>query len=369
MIKQYFTGIFGQVRAQQKRFFRDKVSLFFTFLFPLIFLFVFGSIFGNEEVSFKVAVIDEAQTDFSKIFVQKAKDDKVSSLKIVEVSSIEQAKEKMKSSEIDGIIELLSGFGEAGVNSSPEGTLRVLYQKGSEQSGQTLTAIMGQIIGGINSAMGQPEPPFKVESAAVGDEALQPFDFTFTGLLAFSLISMGIFGLANNMPAQKQNGSYRRLRAAPFTSGQLIISTAIHYTLISITSVLTMLIVGLVFFKFNMTGNWFLFAGFTVLSALMTVGFGLLVGAWAKNDRQSAPISNVIAFPMMFLSGSFFPAFLFPSWLQTVSRFIPLRPVVDGFRMIMAENAPLIEVLPEIGTVSLWVVIVYALAIKLFRWE
>ncbi|PID33544.1 hypothetical protein CR969_00160 [Candidatus Saccharibacteria bacterium] len=368
-MKQYFTGILGQVRAQQKRFLRDKVSLFFTFLFPLFFLIVFGSIFGNQEVNFKVAIIDKAQTKFSKTFVERAKDDEDSSLKIVEVSGIDQAKEKMKRSEIDGIIELTEGFGQASADSAPKGTLKVLYQKGSDQSGQTLTAIMGQIIGGINRGMGQPEPPFKVESSAVGDEALKPFDYTFTGLLAFSLMSMGIFGLANSMPTEKQNGSYRRLRAAPFTAGQLIISTSIHYTLISLASVVSMLIVGLAMFKFNMTGSWLLFTGFTVLAALMTVGFGLLVGSWAKNDRQSAPISNLIAFPMMFLSGAFFPTFLFPEWLQSVSKFIPLSPVVDGLRLIMTESASLVEILPQIGALGLWILIVYALAIKLFRWE
>ena len=46
-MKRYWTGILGQVQAFQRRFLRDKVSLFFTFLFPLIFLFVFGSIFKN----------------------------------------------------------------------------------------------------------------------------------------------------------------------------------------------------------------------------------------------------------------------------------------------------------------------------------
>ena len=102
---------------------------------------------------------------------------------------------------------------------------------------------------------------------------------------------------------------------------------------------------------------------------MMMVGLGLLIGGWAKNENQSAPLSNLISFPMMFLSGAFFPAFLFPEWLRGVTQFIPMTSVVDGFRLIMTEQASLIEVLPQIGAVAAWVVVIYIVAVKLFRWE
>ena len=180
---------------------------------------------------------------------------------------------------------------------------------------------------------------------------------------------MGIFGLANALPSEKQRGSLRRLRAAPFTSGQLIIAMAIHYVIISLLSVAAMLVVGLLAFNFNMRGDWLTFGIFTVLASIMTVGFGLLIGGWAKNENQSAPLANLVSFPMMFLSGVFFPSFLFPEWLQTVSAFIPLAPVVDGFRMIMTEYASLADIGLQCGLVGIWIAVVYTAAIKLFNWE
>ena len=358
-MKKYWTGVFGQVRAQQKRFIRDKMSLFFTFLFPLIFLLVFGSIFNNQSTSFDIAIINNSQTEFAKNFIKGAKDNaKDSILKIKDVKDMDEAREKLKRSELNGIIELPSDFGKVKGEA-----------KGSEQTGSALTAVMNQIANKINMHMGQPEAPLKAAGKAVGDEQLKAFDYTFTGLLAFSLMSMGVFGLANQMPAEKQRGSYRRLRAAPFTSGQLIISMAIHYTIISLLSLIMMIVVGTLLFHFNMRGDWLLFSLMSVISAMMMVGLGLLIGGWAKNENQSAPLSNLISFPMMFLSGAFFPAFLFPEWLRGVTQFIPMTPVVDGFRLIMTEQASLIEVLPQIGTVAAWVVVIYIAAIKLFRWE
>lgn len=383
-VKSYWIGVYGQVRALQKRFMRDGMSLFFTFLFPLIFLLVFGAIFNNQTTSFDVAIINHSKSEFAKQFVEQAKANNDTTLKVKDVKDMQEAREKLKHSELSGIIELPADFGEAkpaqadtpGQSSAagqaqarPSGTLRVLYAKGSEQSGNTLTAIMGQIIDGINKGMGQPEPPLKVAGQAVGDEQLKTFDYTFTGLLAFSLLSMGIFGLANQMPTEKQKGSYRRLRASPFTAGQLILAMGIHYTIVSLLSAAMMLVVGMSVFHFNMRGDWLLAVPFITLAALLMVGFGLLIGGWAKNENQSAPLGNLVAFPMMFLSGTFFPSFMFPEWLRTLSQFIPMTPVTDGLRLIMTEHASLAEVLPYAGAIGLWMLVVYIAAIKLFRWE
>lgn len=385
-VKSYWIGVYGQVRALEKRFMRDGMSLFFTFLFPLIFLLVFGAIFNNQTTSFDVAIINHSQSEFAKQFVEQAKANKDTTLKVKDVKDMQEAREKLKHSELSGIIELPADFGKAKpaqpdalqprqgsaagqTQARPSGTLRVLYAKGSEQSGNTLTAIMGQIIDGINKGMGQPEPPLKVAGQAVGDEQLKTFDYTFTGLLAFSLMSMGIFGLANQMPTEKQKGSYRRLRASPFTAGQLILAMGIHYTIVSLLSAAMMLAVGMSVFHFNMRGDWLLAVPFITLAALLMVGFGLLIGGWAKNENQSAPLGNLVAFPMMFLSGTFFPSFMFPEWLRTLSQFIPMTPVTDGLRLIMTEHASLGEVLPYAGAIGLWMLVVYVAAIKLFRWE
>ncbi|NLA43051.1 ABC transporter permease [Candidatus Saccharibacteria bacterium] len=369
-MKRYWLGIYGQVRAYQKRFLRDKMALFFTFLFPLFFLFIFGSIFGNSaDVSLRVAIISHSKHDFSKNFVAAMKDDEKSPLKVdTEVTDIDEAKEKMSRSQLDGVIELPESFGEVNDQGFPSGTVNVLHQKGSNQAGQTISAIMSQTIEQANRQIGRSELPLRVSSQEIGEDGLTDFDYTFSGLLAFGIMSMGIFGLANSMPSEKQTGSYRRLRAAPFEASQLIIANAIHYIIITLFSVASMLLVGMTFFDFTMRGSWVILAGFIFISAAMITGFGLLIGSWAKNENQSAPLANLVSFPMMFLSGVFFPSFLFPEWIQAISKFIPLAPVVDGLRLIMAESADLTTLVPQIALIGGWIIVVYVAAIKLFRW-
>lgn len=368
----YLKGIWGQVKAGLKRFSRDRMALFFTFLFPLIFLLVFGSIFNNQSTSFDIAIINHSSSDLAHTFIEAINKDSSKTLRIKTVASFAEAQDKLRRSNLNGILELDADFGSnqdsLSINQVKR-RIKLFYAKGQDQAGATLGALIKQIIDQINNSLGHPEAPLKVELKSLGDEALRTFDYTFTGLLAFSLMSMGVFGLANQMPSEKEKGTYRRLRAAPFSSGQLIISVSIVYTLVALISALSMLLVGKLIFSFSLRGDYLLFGLFLTSAAVMMVGLGLMVGAWAKNEKQSAPLANLVAFPMMFLSGAFFPTFLFPEWLAKISRFIPMTHIVDGFRLIMTERATLPEVLPQFGLIAIFIILVYFLAIKLFRWE
>jgi ABC-2 type transport system permease protein len=122
-------------------------------------------------------------------------------------------------------------------------------------------------------------------------------------------------------------------------------------------------------FHLNVVGNYFELAAFLVLSTVTILGIGLALGGWAKNERQAAPLGNIIVFPMMFLSGTFFPRFLMPDWLQTVSGFLPLTPVVDGIRLIATEGKHLTQIGPQVGLIGLWLVVIYVIAFRVFRWE
>ncbi len=367
-MKRYIMAVWGIVRAYQKRFIRDKTALFFTFAFPLIFLFAFGSIFSGGDINLKIAIINNAKSDFATRFIEQ-----VSKSDVLNVTSgitdVAQAKQKMSRGEIDSFIELPANFGEPNEQRIPAGVMNVYYQKGAEQSGRTVAAIMQQVLDGINKQLGRPDATLTVAEKSTDSQGLTSFDYTFSGLLGFAIMSMGIFGLANAMPQEKQRGSFRRLRASPFRASQLILANGVHYLIITLMSVLAMVIASLTIFHFNMRGNWITFAIFAAYAAIMILGFGLFIGAWARNENQSAPLSNLVSFPMMFLSGVFFPRFLYPEWLQGVTQFVPLTPVVDGLRRIMTENAALTQLGPELAIIGAWTLIIYVAATKCFRWD
>ena len=358
------------VKINTRRFFRDRVALFFTIGFPLIFLFVFGGLnSGGSDVSFNVAVINRADSEFSKQFVDQLENSKV--LKVdTETSTLEAARDKMGRSELDAAIVLPEAFGEVQQGAGrPSGQAEVIYTQNNQQSAQALSGLLEGVFKGINSRFVENDVPFTVKSTQLNERSLSAFDYTFAGLLGFAIIGMGIFGPVNVFPELKKMGILRRLSTTPLKVWQYFLSTMIGQAAIGLISLAIMFVIAIVVFKLQVVGNYFELAAFLVLSITMILGIGLALGGWAKNERQVAPLANIVVFPMMFLSGTFFPRFLMPEWLQNVSTFLPLTPVIDGIRLITTEGKHFIDILPQIGLIGAWLVVIYIIAFRVFRWE
>jgi ABC-2 type transport system permease protein len=353
-----------------RRLFRDKLAIFFTFVFPLLFLFVFGGIFArdNTNVSFNVAFLNHSDTAFARQFEQMAQKDKV--LKInSQVKTLEQAQEKMSRGELDAAIVLPQGFGGVGDKGYPTGQAEVIYNKSNEQGGQTLASILSSVFDGINKKFVPTEKPFTVAAKSTEKQGLTQFDYVFAGLLGFSLMAAGIFGPTNVFPKLKEKGVLRRYHTTTLRVWQYFVGNVLSNVVVGLLSITTMFVAGLTFFNLNMRGSYLVLGLLVVVSATMLFGIGLSVGGWAKNERQAAPLTQIITFPMMFLSGSFFPRFLMPEWLQGVTNYLPLTPVIDAARLIITENRGVFELLPQFGIILAWTVVVYALAFRFFRWE
>lgn len=366
-MKRYFSTIWVLCKTLTIRWTRDPVALFFIFIFPLIFLLVFGAMSRSDSVSFKVAVINNSDSTFAKEFVDKTKE--IEAFDVKDVQGIDEARDKMNQGELSSIIELPAGFGEPDERGVPSGNVVVYFEESDPTTGQTVASVMQQVLDGINKELTGATDPLAVEQKATETTGLSRFDFTLSGIVGFSVLSLAIFGMANGFPADKKTGALRRLRATPLRASQLILATALEYLFVGLLSVASMYLVATLLFDFDMRGNYLTLGIFVLIGIFCLFGFGLAIGGWAKNENQSAPLSNLVAFPMMFLSGVFFPTFLMPQWLQNISGFLPLTPIIDGIRMISTENASLLNLGPELAIIAGWTVVIYAVAFKVFRWE
>jgi ABC-2 type transport system permease protein len=379
-LKQKFYTVWAFFIVNIKRLFRDRLALFFTFLFPLIFLFVFGSLnSGSNSVSFNVAVINKSQSAFAKQFVSQLDKQKV--LKVdKDIKTFSAANEKMSRGELDATIELPDSFGQVtqffgpgqdgtGVNSTPAGQAIVHYTQNSQSAATTLTTILQAELRGVNTKLTGGATPFTVVSKQNNERSLSAFDYTFTGLLGFSILGAGIFGPINVFPELKKMGILRRLHTTPLRVWQYFLSVMFGNAVSGLMSLAVMFIVAILVFHLKLVGNIFELAIFLAFGLTMILGIGLAVGGWAKNERQAAPLANIIVFPMMFLSGTFFPRFLMPHWLQSITAYLPLSPIIDGARLIATEGKSLLDIGSQLGIIAAWMVIVYLIAFRVFRWE
>ena len=130
-----------------------------------------------------------------------------------------------------------------------------------------------------------------------------------------------------------------------------------------------MFAVALSVFHLKIVGNVVVLVVFLVFAIIQILGIGLAIGGWARNERQAAPLSNIVTFPMMFLSGTFFPRFMMPEWLQGLSNYLPLTPVIDGIRYIVNEGYGLTQLAPQLALMAVWTIVIYIIAFRVFRWE
>ncbi len=366
-MKKQFLTVLTFTKLNTRRFFRDRLAIFFTVIFPLIFLFIFGSFSKGGSLSFKVAIINQSDSSFAQQYV---KDTKVNKLYKIDntVTTLDRAKEKMKRSEIDATIILPADFGVEN-GQYPTGQATVFYTNNSEQSARALVSILQAQFKGINDKFVPTLEPFTVVSKVNNERSLSRFDYTFSGLLGFSIIGLGIFGPVNVFPELKKQGILRRLHTTPLKVWQYFVSSVISQAIIGLITLSISFIVAILVFHLHVIGNWFELAAFIVLGIIAIYGIGLAIGGWAKNERQAAPLSNLIVFPMMFLSGTFFPRYAMAPWLQKVSNYLPLTPVIDGIRLIATEGKHLSQLAPQLGILTVWIIVIYIIAFRVFRWE
>lgn len=364
--KLFTVYVFSKLNT--KRFFRDRLALFFGILFPLIFLFVFGSFSrGDGKTTFHVALLNNSNSSFAQQFVKHTKSSKLFKIDS-SVTDFAQAQDKMTKSQIDGTIVLPSDFGQI-QKGHPTGTVTVYYTPSDEQAGSALVSVLQSEFKDLNSKFVNIQTPFNVVGQQTNQKSLTSFDYTFAGLLGFSILGAGIFGPMNVFPELKKQGILRRFHTTPLRVWQYFLSTMVSQAITGLIAIGVMFIAAIDVFHLHVVGNYLEIALFLAFSIMMILGIGLAIGGWARNERQAAPLGNIVVFPLMFLSGVFFPRFLMPGWLQSITNYFPLSPVIDGARLLITEGKHLTDIGSQLLIMAVWMVIIYIIAFRVFRWE
>jgi ABC-2 type transport system permease protein len=130
-----------------------------------------------------------------------------------------------------------------------------------------------------------------------------------------------------------------------------------------------MITVGLLFFHLHFIGNLLNVFLIGMLGGIVFLAMGFALAGISKSEDQVAPMANVIALPMMLLSGIFFSRSNLPGFVHTITGYFPLTYLADGMRSIAIDGATLVQVGPQLFGLVVWCVISVYIAVKMFRWE
>jgi ABC-2 type transport system permease protein len=194
-------------------------------------------------------------------------------------------------------------------------------------------------------------------------------DFFVPGVVSMSLMQLGIFG-SLTMVSLRERKILKRLGATPLPRRTLVLSQVVLRLLISVVQAFIILTVGRLVFDVQVGNQIPIMLVFILLGGLAFVAMGYLVASFARTEAAGQAIVQVIQFPMMFLSGIFWPLEFAPDWLEPVIKVMPLTYLGDALRQVMVEGSSKLFPLPvDAAILTGWLLVSLFVAFRFFRWE
>ncbi len=355
--------------ASVKMYFRNRSAVFFTLFIPVMFILIFGAFNTTKQSSFKLTIVNNSNTELAGQFTKALEDNK--NVFDASQNNLDNAKDLLDKGKTDLIIVVPAEFGslDSSTQKLKNAEIITYYNKGQPQAGQAASLVIGQIVSGFNNQITRTPVIYSVNSQGISTHNLSYLDYLVPGILALSIMQLGIFSIAFAFVSFKSTGALRRLFVTPTHPISFIFGQSVARFLIAFLQIGLLLALSILVFKVHVVGsilNMFILAFIGIIVFLM---FGFAIAGWAKDENQAAPIANLITFPMLFLSGTFIPRDNLPVWLQKVTGILPLTFLADAMRSVSTLGYSLWQVRMDILGLIIWGVVMFIVAIKVFKWE
>ncbi|WP_312874304.1 ABC transporter permease [Actinomadura litoris] len=352
-----FASFKSLARAMFLGFSRDRGALFFTILFPLMFLAIFGGVFGHQTTS-KVKVLEVGRAAVLDQAVAHDSGGLGKVMKVTRASDRAAALRKVEKGDADAVVEQRGG------------ELVVHYSAADQVKAGTVRGLMDSLVQSANQAASGKPPAYKLATQQVEDDSLKAIQFFTPSLLGWALASAGVFGASQTLVTWRTKGILRRLQLSPAPIPTVFAArVAVSLAVALAQFALFVLVAQLPMFGLRLGHAWWMAVPMVMAGVLAFLSIGMVIGAWAKTQETAQAVTQLIVLPMAFLGGSFFPLDAAPSWMKALSYIFPLRYLNEGMLNVMGRGLGPASALPQIG-VLLGVAVVGALiATRLFRWD
>jgi len=354
--------------ASIKEFMRDRAAIIWTLAFPLIFIVLFGVIFGGNggSANYTVGLVNEDNGPVSQQLVSAFKT--FPSFK-VETGSRDTELDKLKQGNVDMVIVIPADMSQK-IAEKQTATVQLYDDPSTGQAdSQIKQSIVQAFVAQINKEATDTVPPLALQTNSILSHQLTYVDFLVPGILAMALMQLGLFGTATPLVTLRQEQVLRRLGATPLPRWHLLASQVLMRLTIALVQTGLILALSVWVFKVEIQGNILAVLGLVVLGAVAFVSLGYLVAAISKTVDAANGITSAVNFPMMFLSGIFFPLAALPIFLTPIVRALPLTYLGDALRQVLTGGTPAFSIWLDVAVLVAWTLVCSLVAVRLFKWE
>lgn len=356
-------------KASLRSIFRSPSAVIFSFVFPFIFILVFGFIGnGGGAPVYRIALAPDADTSNAYFDSVKAN----AQIRIQRYTSKEEMREDLLKGRLAGVLRIK----KTGVE-FPAYVYTIHSTTASNDQWPQLRSFLSSLAVKLNDSRFENRPEYASEEFVYPRDIetvreYKTIDFILPGQLGFSLLSSGVFGVAFMFFNLRNTLVLKRFFATPIGKTYIILGEGLARVIFQMLTAIVIISAGHYFFDFTLINGVSTFLSMLLLSfigLIVFMGMGFIVSGLAKNDSTIPPFANLLTLPQFLLGGTFFSVDVFPKWLQPISKALPLTHLNTAMRSVAFEGQSLWAVRSEIGILLIWGLVVYAIAIKVFRWE
>lgn len=363
--------IVANLRVRLKSFYRERSAMFFTFAFPVILVLVFGTIFTKpEHLNFDLPVQDNSGGEMSARLLEALTAGDAFTVKPVPVSvdATQYAKEHGLNLllVIPQNFEALQKQRSVGAHAGAPVPLDYVYDP-SSTSVETKIQLLERMVAMANQKAAGAPPAIALVAVSILPERYRFIEFFVPGIIAMAIMTSCMSNALNMNAELRQKGILRKLATTPITRADWLASSIVYQLILSVVSTAAILLVSYFVFDVRLhIGMWLPLI--VVVEVVAFVGIGMLLTPFAKEAESASAVANAFLFPMMFLSGTFFPVEMMPPFLQTFAKLLPLYYVNEALRaaMIFVDHA---ATLRATGVIAAFAAVVFVAGTIRTRWD
>lgn len=375
--------------------YRNKFGLVLLIVMPLFMMAMVGFIYptsGSSASNLPVAVVNQdagyqnstiASQTFTSVLQQI--NTKTSVLKLTTVPSVSALKSSIQSGDLEGGIIIPNNFSES-LLSGKQGTLIIM----TDESDPQVSTIIQELLSGVFNEMGtmlaqqkvlalSPTvttgdslaivQPYKVQTEGVVPGPANYFDFVAPGIMAMTVMMSVMTGLPAAISQEKEIGTMDGMMVAPINRLSIVLGKTLGQTARGLLQGVIILALAVGLFNVVIQGSILLVFGLLLLGVFSFVGLGVVITSFAKDQQTATMLMTTLMFPMMFLSGVFFPIQQMPWYMQDISKVLPLTYAADALRKVMVLGAGIPAITTELTILIGFGAIMVAIAVPVFRRE
>ena len=359
--------IWADLLVFARGYIRNPLGLFFSIIFPLILIGLFGLIFsytGNNSVTL-VTENQDHNSNVSRSFLSALNATGAVKVQLVDPGSTPFASYLVLHRDPIGLV-IPAGF-QANFTAHQPVHLTLYTTPGDPTSSGIAAGAVNGVVNGFNLKAAGGSAIVSVTTGTVGSQVFKYIDYLVPGLIGFSILTSPMFAMVDISSSYRKDRLFRQLSLTPLTKSEWLAAKILWYIGLTFVSAAVMVAAGTLLFGAHVTLSLGVLP-FLVLGPFLFVSLGMLAGSVARTPETAAIIGNIITFPMMVLAGSFFPVSPFYPEHQAVAKALPLYYIIDGMNQVMLfQNTA--DALTDAIVVAGIAVVFFVAAVLAFRWR